>query len=374
MRAADYELPERVSSAIHCIFGLHGVPLPPRIANAGQAAVPADLPPSPPIAKVTPTVLAATYSVVKSGRPKAPANRQAVAEFQKQYMNKGDLATFFTNEVPDFAPGDDAVSKFVGAPYKAGSGVEALLDVQYIMGNTAGVQTEFWEWPEIDFCGDLHNYTLALLAASSPPLSNSISYGWQGSLDQIGCSGHEAAAVDINWAKLAARGISVIISSGDSGSGCITTMCDLASVRRGYEICQGTVLSQSRQPDATQCCERSSTEGGKAFTWYAPENSTATETVRHRLARRRSRIVADASEPKAQLETAFAALPALPTTIFAHSPFHCGISGESHTFPERSVYHLNGNLTARQPPGGTQRSQRQRHVCRHSDELRTATP
>jgi len=87
------------------------------------------------------------------------------------------------------------------------------------MGVAPGVKTEFWEWPQNDFCGDLHHYTATLLAAAAPPLVNSISYGWQGALSQLNCKKSDIAAVDTNWAKLAARGISILISSGDTGSG-----------------------------------------------------------------------------------------------------------------------------------------------------------
>lgn len=79
--------------------------------------------------------------------------------------------------MPNATIGDNTVDKFVGVPYQKGTGVEALLDIEFIMGVAPGVKTEFWEWPEHDFCGDLHNYTATMLAATEPPLSNSISYG-----------------------------------------------------------------------------------------------------------------------------------------------------------------------------------------------------
>ena len=74
--------------------------------------------------------------------------------------------------------GDEKVSAFRGVPYKKGTGIEALLDIEFIMGVAPGVATEFWEWPDQDVCGDLFNYTAALLAPGGP-IVNSISYGWQ---------------------------------------------------------------------------------------------------------------------------------------------------------------------------------------------------
>ena len=151
---------------------------------------------------MTPTVLAATYHVNDHYVNRNGSNSQAVAEFQGQYMNSTDLATYFRNEVPDAwkRPGDEKVHAFRGVPYRAGTGIEALLDIQcgpraqsarrlspaahcararvppveysaptppdnfivvgkrlcrFIMGVSPGVKTEFWEWPDHDFCADL---------------------------------------------------------------------------------------------------------------------------------------------------------------------------------------------------------------------------
>merc|ERR1712110_614259 len=51
------------------------------------------------------------------------------------------------------------------------------------------------------------------------PLVHSVSYGWQGNISELGCKPADVADVDVNFAKLAAKGISIIIASGDSGSG-----------------------------------------------------------------------------------------------------------------------------------------------------------
>lgn len=48
---------------------------------------------------------------------------------------------------------------------------------------------------------------------------HSVSYGWQGNLTQIGCQPAEVTAIDGDYKKLAAAGISIIFASGDSGSG-----------------------------------------------------------------------------------------------------------------------------------------------------------
>jgi len=60
---------------------------------------------------------------------------------------------------------------------------------------------------------DLYQYTSGLLAASHPPLVNTVSYGG------VFCSTAQQQAVDTNLAKLAARGISMLAASGDHGPG-----------------------------------------------------------------------------------------------------------------------------------------------------------
>jgi tripeptidyl-peptidase-1 len=95
--------------------------------------------------------------------------------------------------------------------------VEAALDVQYEMGIAPGIETEFWHWLPMDFCADLHAMTTALLSYSNVSVM-SISYGWQGDLSQLRCSPAQAEVVETNLAKLAAKGVSVIVASGDSGA------------------------------------------------------------------------------------------------------------------------------------------------------------
>ena len=85
------------------------------------------------------------------------------------------------------------------------------------MGVAPGVLTEFWGFQQHEFCGDLQQFTQKILDTEDAPNVFSISYGWQGNLSEIGCQDNEVQAVDVNFQKLAARGISMIISSGDDG-------------------------------------------------------------------------------------------------------------------------------------------------------------
>ena len=82
------------------------------------------------------------------------------------------------------------------------------------MGVAPGVLTEFWGYQQHDFCGDLQQFTQKILDTEDTPNVFSISYGWQGNLSEIGCQDNEVQAVDVNFQKLAARGISISASGG----------------------------------------------------------------------------------------------------------------------------------------------------------------
>jgi tripeptidyl-peptidase-1 len=208
VRAGPYSVPDELSNMV--VFGLHGLPLPPKETAAVDATV----------VKVTPAVILETYGVSGVKVSRSSKNRQAVAEFQGQTMKDSDLTAFFKQFVKDYEAGtDDKVSKFVGDKGEGSAQVEASLDIQYIMGVAPGIQTEFWLYNPSDFCGDLKKWTTALLADDSVPLVHSVSYGGQGDLSKIGCSAANSQAVDADLAQLAAKGITIIFASGDSGSG-----------------------------------------------------------------------------------------------------------------------------------------------------------
>lgn len=57
-----------------------------------------------------------------------------------------------------------------------------------------------------------------ILSTDDSPVVFSISYGWQGPLKQIGCEPTNSMDFDTDLAAIAAKGISILISSGDSGS------------------------------------------------------------------------------------------------------------------------------------------------------------
>ena len=210
-RAGAYTLDDDLPVA--AVFGLHGLPLPPRKrATASTATAPS----------IGPSDLRKAYSVSGVTASGSVKNRQAVAEFQGEEFNSDDLEQFFQNFVPD-APASDAKVYAVHGQQQEGAGIEASLDLEYIMGVAPGIKTEYYlqgQNPALkDFCADLVKWTALLLGTDDVPHVHSASYGWQGALQEFGCADSAADKVDGNFAKLAAKGVTVIFSSGDGGSG-----------------------------------------------------------------------------------------------------------------------------------------------------------
>merc|ERR1719265_2117173 len=141
--ANSYRLPQEVDASVTSVYGLHGLPLPPRSALSQPPAKPAD---------VTPDVLTQTYNVSGVFPSGSTKNRQAVAEFQGQTIELPDLEQFFKSYM--HGKGNASIYKYVGDKGIGNPGVESSLDVDYIMGAAPGVLTEFWYWKSMDFCGD----------------------------------------------------------------------------------------------------------------------------------------------------------------------------------------------------------------------------
>merc|ERR1712166_329995 len=214
VRAGDFTLPEHLEKHVAAVFGLHGLPLPPRRLSASNGAIPGKSP------AVTPEILAKQYGIT-GVIPKADTkNSQAVAEFQYQTMNPADLSQFFAQFVTGYKVGvDDVVSKFVGDPNQNYGELEASLDIQIMMGVSPGIKSEFWYFSTGDVCGDFANWTTTILTTKDSPLVHSFSYGFQQPIPGPGpCNAAKVKVIDDNLAKLAANGRSIIMASGDDGS------------------------------------------------------------------------------------------------------------------------------------------------------------
>jgi len=165
---------------------------------------------------VTPEVLRKRYSVDNVIGTQS-SNAQAVAQFLGQYFHQDDLTEFWKLFGSNFTH-QSTVYKYIG-PDTGVDGVEACLDVEYIMSLGANVNTWFWstggtvngQEPFLTWILDVANTTDA-------PYTHSVSYG------DVESSVDLAFMERINqeFQIVGTRGISVMFASGDSGAGCNT--------------------------------------------------------------------------------------------------------------------------------------------------------
>jgi len=144
---------------------------------------------------------------------------QAVVEFEQQYYSNDDLVQYF--KAVGVPPANAKLVTVIGPNNQSQAGGEAALDIELICALAPGAKTTFWSIGanssvEID---DILKWAIAMSNDTSPPQVSSISYGMtEGHVDRYLGSGYLRRS-DIEFAKLAARGLTVVIASGDTGAG-----------------------------------------------------------------------------------------------------------------------------------------------------------
>merc|ERR1711937_302013 len=133
--------------------------------------------------------------------------------FQGQYVSTEDLSKFC--QAYD-AMADCSISKFIGKNTASRPGVESMLDTEYITGVADSVSTWVYSYPGFDFCGDLLTWAGDVAGESQHPYVDSLSYGSQ-KIDF--CDRATSTRLSEDVQKLGAMGVTVVIASGDDGSG-----------------------------------------------------------------------------------------------------------------------------------------------------------
>jgi len=203
-----YSLPSNIASKVNLVSGVVGFPDMAQIRTKVNPA------PSPSDLAITPTVIRARYNISSSLVGTNPTNQHAVAEFQAQYYSPADLQSFWTKFVP-FAP-FQAVAGVIGQNDPSSPGIEASLDIEYLMGVAPGITTYFYSLKNFNFWNDLMTWTGELDNETNPPFVHSVSYGSQGDYP----SDSYRTTLNTEFQKLGARGLSIIFASGDNGAGC----------------------------------------------------------------------------------------------------------------------------------------------------------
>jgi subtilase family serine protease len=138
-------------------------------------------------------------------------------------------------------------------PFQPGAGAESALDEQYVYAMAPGVSQ--WYWTEADW---QYEFATTVSTAAKTPAVFSISYAWYEN-DQCDispsvapCTGKPVpegsaafvAAVNQLYAKIGARGITLISASGDSGAhGRTDPGCTDPHTRPDYPACSPYVTS-----------------------------------------------------------------------------------------------------------------------------------
>ncbi|NXX49861.1 TPP1 peptidase, partial [Tricholaema leucomelas] len=165
---------------------------------------------------VTPAVLRQSYNLSAADVGQLPNNSQACAQFLEQYFHQADLAEFMQLFGRGFAH-RRRVDRVVGHQGAAGAGLEASLDVQYLMSSGANISTWVFSNPgRHESQEPFLAWLLLLTNLSSVPWVHSVSYGD----DEDSLSRAYLRRVDAEMRKAAARGLSLLFASGDDGAGC----------------------------------------------------------------------------------------------------------------------------------------------------------
>ncbi|XP_046853613.1 tripeptidyl-peptidase 1-like [Xenia sp. Carnegie-2017] len=163
---------------------------------------------------VYPSVLRKRYNVSDTVG-KHHKNSQAVAQFLGQHYNSIDLEEFFTIFGRSFYH-LSSVTKVVG-PNSGRSGLEASLDVQYIMSLGANISTWFWSTAgRHEKQEPFLNWIIAVGNTTDVPNIFSVSYGD----NEDSLSINYMQRINVEFMKAGARGITMLFASGDSGAGC----------------------------------------------------------------------------------------------------------------------------------------------------------
>lgn len=202
-----YSLPSNIADKLDLVSGIVGFPYPfyPHY-NIGKPLYYPD--------QIDPTVIRTRYNVSNDTVCTNKGNAQAVAEFQSQFYSPTDLQKFWTDYV-DYAP-FTPVYQIVGTNNADRPGIEASLDIEYIMSVAPECETWFYSYASFNFLDDLLTWVGDIENETSPPWVHSVSYGEQGNYPS------DAYVDNLNdqFQKIGARGISIIFASGDSGAGC----------------------------------------------------------------------------------------------------------------------------------------------------------
>ncbi len=194
---------------------------------------------------------------------KAPNNIQAIASFLEQYYSSKDLAQFQQRyHLPNLK-----VEKVIGPNKEDKPGLEASLDIQYIMAVGSNIRT--WalstpgeregQEPFLEWAIQIGNFT------GESPYVHSVSYGD----DEDSIELDYAQRLDDQFKILGATGRTILFASGDDGVGCKSCKSQTPDwpVSSPYVTAVGATTPSPKSPNG----EKSTSWSGGGFSNYYPQ-------------------------------------------------------------------------------------------------------
>ncbi|XP_074073574.1 tripeptidyl-peptidase 1 isoform X2 [Macrotis lagotis] len=211
---SPYSLPEALAAHVDFVGGLHRFPPTSFLQQRRKSQDSRNI-----HLGVTPAVIRKKYNLTAQDVGSGTLNNsQACAQFLEQYFHESDLEEFMKLFGKSF-PHKDSVSRVIGQQGEGRAGLEASLDVEYLMSTGANISTWVYSNPGRHEAQEpFLQWLLVLSNESSLPLVHTVSYGD----DEDSLSTAYLLRVNTELMKAAARGLTLLFASGDSGAGCLS--------------------------------------------------------------------------------------------------------------------------------------------------------
>ncbi|EPY80488.1 tripeptidyl-peptidase 1 precursor [Camelus ferus] len=202
-----YQLPKALVSHVDFVGGLHRFPPTSTLRQRSEPQVPGTVGLH---LGVTPSVIRERYNLTAQDVGSGTTNNsQACAQFLEQYFHESDLAEFMHLFGGNFAH-QVSVARVVGQQRRGRAGIEASLDVEYLMSAGANISTWVYSNPGRHESQEPFLQWLLLLSNESAlPYVHTVSYGD----DEDSLSSAYIQRVNTEFMKAAARGLTLLFAS-----------------------------------------------------------------------------------------------------------------------------------------------------------------
>uniref|UniRef100_A0A1A8H2D3 Tripeptidyl-peptidase 1 n=1 Tax=Nothobranchius korthausae TaxID=1143690 RepID=A0A1A8H2D3_9TELE len=209
--SGPYAVSDDVHQHLDFVGGLHRLPPTKKDGNRKQQKFKREV-----HLGVTPAILRERYNLTAADVGSDRDNRQAVAQFLEQYYHPADLAEFMSIFGRTFKHRSE-VDQVIGTQGGGKAGIEASLDVEYIMSTGANISTwVFSNSGRHESQEPFLQWMMLLSNMSDLPWVHTVSYGD----DEDSLSTAYMMRINIEFMKAGVRGITLLFASGDNGAGC----------------------------------------------------------------------------------------------------------------------------------------------------------